>query len=141
MISDFTDQQLLEELRRRKREKTVNGFSSTITLYAKKRFSLADALKIPISDLGLVCNTYFRDAWKEWVEARLQLYKKPTERALLKQMEKCARLGPRRAVEAIIYSIENGYMSIYEPRQPRFPTPEMSLADCLGRRNHQHLRL
>jgi len=59
------------------------------------------------------------EAWREWVETRIQRgakYDWPTELLCFqKSMKKCEQWGLQRALLAIDHSIEFGYRGLYEP--------------------------
>lgn len=62
----------------------------------------------------------FRQAWEEWLadrrERRLPRY---TERAQRMQLRRLEELGPDAAIEAINWSIAQGYKGIFPPPAPQ----------------------
>ena len=58
----------------------------------------------------------FMDAWAEWCKHRQQKQASLTEVAVLRIIIKLEKMGHDRAIAAIEFSIENGYVGIYEPK-------------------------
>ena len=58
----------------------------------------------------------FMDAWAEWCKHRQQKRASLTEVAVRRIIIKLERMGYDRAIAAIEFSIENGYVGIYEPK-------------------------
>ena len=57
----------------------------------------------------------FMAAWVEWQIHRKEIKHKLTPTTIHRQLLKCEGLGHDRAIRAIEYSIEQGYVGIFEP--------------------------
>jgi hypothetical protein len=58
----------------------------------------------------------FEAAWKDWENHRQHKRQSLTPEAIKRQLAKLSAMGPRRAINAINFSIEQGYTGVYEPR-------------------------
>jgi len=87
----------------------TQGMKGTKTA-AKLRFVVPEC-EIPFS----LKTPEFEEAWMQWRKHLLDKGSKPTASCIQKQMSKCDKLGPTQAVEAINYSIERNWQSIFQP--------------------------
>jgi hypothetical protein len=92
----------------------------------KQRLTLEFVLDAVRPDLTLQSPS-FVDAWKRWVEYRLQV-RNPSVPGFQLNMAKFAVMGQARAIAAIDNSIGNGYQGLFEPGpQPRNKRSESCL--------------
>jgi hypothetical protein len=59
----------------------------------------------------------FTEAWAEWVGHRREIRNKLTPRTAKVQLARCEKWGEQRAIAAILHSIGQGWIGLYEPNE------------------------
>ena len=70
-------------------------------------------LTLPFADEDFV------DAWNDWINHRKEKKKPLTPTSIKIQLHKLEDMGVDRAIEAIDFSIANGYQGIFEPNKQK----------------------
>ena len=80
----------------------------------------------------------FRKAWDEWKQHRTEIRKKLTPLAVKKSWKRLEEMGHDAAIEAIEYSIGNGWTGIFQPDgKGKRASPVSRVSAKPGKYDHQ----
>ena len=110
-VPSFSRHQVINN---REQDSSIPGRDGSITVTEPELLSL-ESSKPKDNGITLPFDTQeFKDAWDRWNDHRNDKKKKLTKGTAVMQLKKLEAIGEARAIRMIDYSIENGWMGLFE---------------------------